>query len=51
MDLAYGRKFAYEVPSVTNGIQKKMDLISYEQYQFDWAKGLFIRGFSGICAN
>ena len=22
VDLAYGRKFAYEVPSVTNGIQK-----------------------------
>ena len=30
VDLAYGRKFAYEVPSVTNGIEKKMDLISYE---------------------
>lgn len=23
VDLAYGRKFAYEVPSVTNGIEKR----------------------------
>ena len=38
------RKFAYEVPSVTNGIQKKMDLISYEQYQFDWAKDYLLEG-------
>ena len=44
VDLAYGRKFAYEVPSVTNGIQKKMDLISYEQYQFDWAKDYLLEG-------
>lgn len=44
MDLAYGRKFAYEVPSVTNGIEKKMDLISYEQYQFDWAKDYLLEG-------
>ena len=43
-DLAYGRKFAYEVPSVTNGIEKKMDLISYEQYQFDWAKDYLLEG-------
>lgn len=42
--LAYGRKFAYEVPSVTNGIEKKMDLISYEQYQFDWAKDYLLEG-------
>ena len=44
VDLAYGRKFAYEVPSVTNGIEKKMDLISYEQYQFDWAKDYLLEG-------
>ena len=44
VELAYGRKFAYEVPSVTNGIEKKMDLISYEQYQFDWAKDYLLEG-------
>lgn len=44
VDLAYGRKFAYEVPSVTNGIEKKMDLISYEQYQFDWARDYLLEG-------
>ena len=44
VDLAYGRKFAYEVPSVTNGIEKRMDLISYEQYQFDWAKEYLLEG-------
>lgn len=44
MDLAYGRKFAYEVPSVTNGVEKKMDLISYEPYQFDWAEDYLLEG-------
>ena len=44
MDLAYGRMFAYEVPSVTNGIEKKVDLISYEQHQFDWAKDYLLEG-------
>ena len=44
VDLAYGRMFAYEVPSVTNGIEKKMDLISYEQHQFDWAKDYLLEG-------
>ena len=29
---------------VTNGIEKKMDLISYEQYQFDWAKDYLLEG-------
>lgn len=36
--------FAYEVPSVTNGIEKKVDLISYEQHQFDWAKDYLLEG-------
>ena len=44
VDLAYGRKFAYEVPSVTNGVEKKMDLISYEPYQFDWAEDYLLEG-------
>ena len=44
VDLAYGRMFAYEVPSVTNGIEKKVDLISYEQHQFDWAKDYLLEG-------
>ena len=44
VDLVYGRMFAYEVPSVTNGIEKKVDLISYEQHQFDWAKDYLLEG-------
>lgn len=44
VDSAYGRMFAYEVPSVTNGIEKRVDLISYEQRQFDWAKDYLLEG-------
>ena len=44
VDSAYGRMFAYEVPSVTNGIKKRVDLISYEQRQFDWAKDYLLEG-------
>lgn len=44
VDAAYGRMFAYEVPSVTNGFEKRVDLISYEQRQFDWAKDYLLEG-------
>lgn len=34
----YGRMFAYNVPVIVNGEEKVVDLISYEDMQFDWAK-------------
>ncbi|RXE60596.1 ABC transporter permease [Acetivibrio mesophilus] len=40
----YGRMFAYDVPVTVNGSQEKMDLISYEQHQFDWAKDYLLEG-------
>lgn len=44
VDKAYGRMFAYDVPIMVNGETKKVDLISYEQHQFDWAKEYMIDG-------
>lgn len=41
---AYGRMFKYDVPVTVNGSQKKVDLISYEQRQFDWAKDYLLKG-------
>ena len=34
--------FAYEVPSLTNGIEKDGFNLFYEQYQFDWAKRTYL---------
>ncbi|HOM02401.1 MAG TPA: FtsX-like permease family protein [Acetivibrio sp.] len=42
--LVYGRMFAYDVPIAVNGSQEKVDLISYEQRQFDWAKDYLLEG-------
>lgn len=45
-DKVYGRMFDYEVPYVrTNGgEQEKACLISYEQYQFGWARDSLVDG-------
>ena len=37
VDAVYGRMFAYDVPIIVNGTEKKVILISYEQQQFEWA--------------
>jgi len=41
---AYGRMFAYNVPIKLNGVEKNVDLISYEKNQFNWAKGYLLEG-------
>lgn len=40
----YGRMFAYDIPIIVDGTEKKVDLISYEQKQFDWAKEYILEG-------
>lgn len=40
----YGRMFAYNVPVIVNGEEKVVDLISYEDMQFDWAKDYLLSG-------
>ncbi|NLL77789.1 MAG: FtsX-like permease family protein [Clostridiales bacterium] len=40
----YGRKFAYKVPATVNGQQVVVNLISYEKYQFAWAKEELLEG-------
>lgn len=40
----YGRMFAYDVPVITNGTEYKIDLISYEYHQFEWAKDYLLDG-------
>lgn len=40
----YGRMFAYNVPVIVNGGEKVVDLISYEDMQFDWAKDYVLSG-------
>nr|WP_314464833.1 ABC transporter permease [uncultured Clostridium sp.] len=42
---AYGRMFAYNVPVTVNGEDKMIDLISYEENQFKWAKAYLLDGF------
>ena len=41
---AYGRMFAYDVPITVHGGGGRIDLISYEQNQFDWAKEYLVEG-------
>lgn len=41
---AYGRMFAYDVPVKTAGQSKKINLISYEDHQFSWAKESLLKG-------
>ena len=40
----YGRMFAYDVPVIVNGEEKVVDLISYEDMQFDWSKDYVLFG-------
>ncbi|QIB69677.1 FtsX-like permease family protein [Aminipila butyrica] len=40
----YGRMFAYNIPATINGEEKRIDLISYEKYQFQWAKDYLLGG-------
>ena len=42
---AYGRMFAYNIPVKSDGQNKKINLISYEDYQFSWAKDSLLSGF------
>ena len=44
VDSVYGRMFAYNVPIVLNGEMKTVDLITYEEKQFDWAKNYKLSG-------
>ena len=44
VDKVYGRMFAYNVPVVVNGETKTVDLITYEEKQFDWAKDYKLSG-------
>lgn len=41
---AYGRMFAYDVTTFTNGREHKAMLISYEENQFRWAKKYLLDG-------
>jgi putative ABC transport system permease protein len=41
---AYGRSFSYEVPAQSAGKPLKVNLISYEETQFGWAKGSLVEG-------
>lgn len=36
--------FAYNVPVIVNGEEKVVDLISYEDMQFNWAKDYVLSG-------
>jgi putative ABC transport system permease protein len=40
----FGRMFAYNIPVKVNGQDRVINLISYEDYQFSWAKGSLING-------
>lgn len=48
---AYGRMFAYNLPATVNGEEKKVDLISYEEYQFKWAKDYLLEGSVDVVQN
>lgn len=41
---AYGRMFSYDVPATVNNDTVTMDIISYEQKQFGWAKDYLLQG-------
>lgn len=41
---AYGRRFAYDVPVLLDGKEGRINLISYEEYQFDWAQDMLVDG-------
>lgn len=41
---AYGRMFAYEVPTTIEGHTYNFDIISYDEKQFQWAKAYILHG-------
>ncbi|QNK42093.1 ABC transporter permease [Caproicibacter fermentans] len=41
---AYGRMFAYNIPVKSGGQNQKIDLVSYENYQFSWAEDSLLNG-------
>ena len=41
---AYGRMFSYNTPATVNNADVTLDIISYEQKQFDWAKDYLLEG-------
>lgn len=47
----YGRMFAYDVPTESNSQPSKVDLITYEQHQFNWAKDYLLEGSLDTVAN
>ena len=40
----YGRMFAYDVPVTADGRPLRVNLVSYEQHQFRWARSSLIHG-------
>lgn len=44
IERVYGRMFAYDVPIEVNGQSMLIDLVSYEEHQFNWAKDTLLEG-------
>ncbi len=44
VDNVYGRMYAYNIPAVINGETKIVDLITYEENQFEWAENYLLSG-------
>lgn len=44
VEKVYGRMFAYNVPTMVNSSQKTVDIVSYEEYQFEWSKKYLSEG-------
>lgn len=40
----YGRQFASQMPAVIDGKEMTVNLLSYENYQFAWAKDMLVNG-------
>lgn len=48
VNAAYGRMFSYDVPTIVNDDSVTLDIISYEQKQFDWAKDYLLQGSTKV---
>jgi putative ABC transport system permease protein len=48
---AYGRMFAFNLPVTVKGEEKRIDLISYDEYQFEWAKDYLLEGSVDAAQN
>ena len=51
VNAAYGRMFSYDVPTTVNDDSVTLDIISYEQKQFDWAKDYLLQGSIKVVQN